>query len=363
MSFIPQTKLTASDLPSGYTYADLGRHVFGIEYMGSVFAKLRATPALNLKITLRGDSTIVGNGAPTAAYQPANILSIMLSSRGVACTITNGGVGGETSANWLNTRLPADLAGVQPDIYLIGYLSNDPVVGPISAAQSIANLRAGLALLRASWPATSTAVIVKMPNTASDLLGRTEAAIEALSEGVRRACRDFGCVFVDTYAAFPESRQNKATDWLDSFNVHPNEDFYMVQWGMIADAIAPRALQDMMGRPMPVTNIASGFAQGTDPLTVFAEGRIVGVDGFLIGPLTTVASGLTVCTIPTGYRPRLANFYADARVWTGSSGSVAANWQSLRVLLNTNGTVVTMEASTLNVGRFTLDGVTWRRAP
>lgn len=362
MSFVPQTKLPLTDLPNGYTYADVGRHVFGIEYMGGIFAKLRANPALNLKILLRGDSTINGNGSPTQDYQPSYILPTMLSQRGIACTTTNGGVGGKTTADWLSTYLPTDLAGTQPDIYVIGYFQNDARADKnISPAQAVANLRTGLAQVRAAWTVPNTAVIVKMPNTSSDALGRSEAYWEAIAEGVRRACRDYGCVFVDSYAAFPESRQNKPTNWLDSLNVHPIEDFYMVQWGMIADAIAPRALQDMLARPAEVTP-GSGFAQGLYPLVVFGEGRLVGADGFFNGSGTTVASGVTIGTIPAGYRPRVDTYYADARVWNGSGGGLASNWQSLRVVLKTTGTIVTMEASTLSVVRFTLDGVTWRRA-
>lgn len=359
MSFAPQTKLNT---PSPvYTYADVGQHVFGLEYMGATYAKLRTAPGTALAITFDADSTGLGSGASTADYQPATLLPILLAARGIKATITNRSVSGKNTADWLATYLPAALAAAVPDVYVMGYLMNDALAG-ITPAQSIANLETGLASLRATWPATGTSVIVKMPNTASDdANGRTEAVREALTEGVRRLCRKYGCAFVDVYGAFPEARANLASVWLDAAKVHPNEDHYMVQWDMIAQVIVPDGLKAMNGRP---TNVSpgSGFTQGSEPMQAVSDGRLVTAQGFLQGPSTTVASGATVGTIPVGFRPLTTVYFADAQVWNGTGGGTASNWETVRCILNTNGTIVTMAATTLSVARLTLEGVTWRRA-
>lgn len=362
MSFAPQTKLPLSDLTGKYTYSDIGRHSFGLEYMGGLYAKLRANPALNVKITLRGDSTINGNGASTQDYQPPYILPIMLARRGVACTTTNGGVGGKTSADWVNTYLAIDLAGTQPDVYVLGYIQNDAQADKnITPAQCVQNFRTGMAILRATWSVAGTAVIIKSNNASFDALGRTEAYFEAVAEGIRRVCREYGCAFADTYAQCPEARQNLPTNWLDVVNVHGNEDHYMVDWGPIADLIVPRALQDMLSRPLSVTPAAS-FTAGSDPLKTVAEGRLVSAGGFLNGPSTIVAAGVTLGTIGAGHRPLTLNYFVSVIVWSGATPTLAAGWQSLHVMLNTNGTIVTMEASTLVVARVVLDGLVWRRS-
>ncbi|WP_439360714.1 SGNH/GDSL hydrolase family protein [Bradyrhizobium sp. DASA03007] len=207
--------LAPTDLYNGSSriasYTDLSRNFFGREYLGAYLNSWRSGGGATANVILRGDSTVVGTGLSSSAVTaPDVVLKAVALRKGLKrASVTNSGVSGTTIADWKNTHLPSDLStytgGNIPKLYVLNYGMNDPYTGgsPVSVSQSITDLRAGFALLRGTWTGNQTSVVYVMPNTAYDDTGaRNELWRELFAVGAKEACRDYGIMFIDSYAQF-----------------------------------------------------------------------------------------------------------------------------------------------------------------
>ena len=351
-----------------FSYSDYFRVTFGQEFLWQWYKSWRTAPSQTPIIKLSGDSTTVGNNIATTNYQPATLLPILAKQLGFGITTAMAGVSGKNSAQWLSTYLPADLATTIPAVYIIRWGINDPGAG-ITISQTIANIRSGLALIRATagWDNSAVAIVVMAPNTtSSDAVGSNEAWHEAVSYGLRQAARDYGAAFVDSYALVRTARNlvpNVANGWLDAAFVHPNEDHSLMLIQELANLLFPIGLVKMMGYPVDLTAGAT-FAQpgSVENAKSSIEGGRVFFQGYLNGSGATVTGGATVATIPIQHRPASSGYFADAYVWNGTGSTLAANWETIPVLVTApSGSITTMKASTLTVSRIYFDKINYPR--
>lgn len=363
------TDLNLSGTPGGSSpriksYTDSSRVVFGKEYLSAWFNAWRTGGGLSRPIILRGDSTMVGNGLSQPTYTSPEILfSSIAISKGVRIpTPTNLGVGGTTTADWLNTHLPSDLSTYTgtniPRLYILNYGMNDPYVGPLTQSQTISNLRAGFALLRGTWTASQTSVVYMMPNTAyDDTNGRNETWRETIIAQIKQACRDYGVMFFDTYAALREARYGLLTGWLNATDkVHPADDFNLAIWGEFVDALIPTGVIDAATRPQKVTP-ATGFAlPGTaEDMNTCAVGRMGIGAGFInMNTPGTIAAGTTLATTH-GYHVPLT------QAWAIQMAAYSGSWQFFQGIISTAGVITNQQAVSITTQRVYFGPAHWQR--
>ncbi len=137
--------------------------------------------AANGKLVLAfGDSLYAGYGVPPAESLPAE-LQEALAEAGVAATVRNAGVSGDTTAAGCQ-RLAYTLEGLprKPDLVLLGLGGNDMLRG-LPPAQTEANLRAMLTeLKRREIPVILTGMVAA-PNMGRDYGARFDAIFPALA--------------------------------------------------------------------------------------------------------------------------------------------------------------------------------------
>lgn len=344
---------------------DMGARIFGEEFLWQWFYSWRNTPAQVPNVLFSGDSTTAGNNIADSAYRPDILLPTLAQARGFSITATNAGHSGASTANWLSTYLPADLAGPAPAIYVPRWGLNDPYYG-ISVAQTIRNIRTGLATIRATsgWDNSHVGLVLMAPNTSSDDAGgRNEAWHEALESGLMQAARDYGAAYISPYKRLRTARNlipTSANKWLDAAFVHPNEDHSLLIIEMLRDLLFPLALADKLGAQSAIT-AGAGFTSPsgvTEYASTTGSGRFINLSGFLTGPGATVASGSVVGTIAAQHRPVNGVYFAQAYVWNGSTATSSTNWQQVPVLISATGQITTMAATTLTVARMYFNNIT-----
>jgi len=241
---------------------DANRLVFGQEYLYSVHNKFRARTAV--KCIFSGDSTTEGAGITDPTALMHTLVKNYVADRGFYSETFNAGHSGATTAQWISSGyLAADLAAL-PDLYVIRWGINDPgwnkngTAGTLDqyelekanrrdASDFITSLRAGLATCRAAKSIADLAIIVMMPNSTSDSPnGRDEKWYEIIKNGVKQACRDYQCAFIDTYSLLADSRVAAGRYMDDPFGdgraIHPLEAMNRMIAPYIVDLIAPVGL-------------------------------------------------------------------------------------------------------------------------
>jgi len=360
--------------------ADLGKYFFGQEYLYTLLGALAAGTVTNWTLTESGDSTTVGQGILNPAYAPTTQLATLLNDRGISCTTTNAGHSGAPTLNphtynsalsnvagWLDTYLPADLAGTRPNVYIMRWGMNDIYYGmPVS--ETINNIRVGLQTALAAWPTNSTSFLLCTPNTSSDDAGgRTEAWHEQLSAGFAQAARDFGVAFFDIYQFLRTARQTvtrgAAGNWLDGAYVHPNDAHENLIQGQIVDILFPQAAVAMSVRAPRALTPGTGFTNVSGPQQ--ATSKVVGRNGHLTGYIfqssaVALTSGQTVATIAwPQHRPNSGLFFMPAYSWLGAGGGVASNWETVPVVISAGGLITTMKASSNVCSRLYFDNISF----
>jgi len=359
----------ASEYVSSYT--DNCAAVIGREYLGTWFKYWRSTNSkATVKIIGSGDSTMEATSVGTVGYKPNDLITRMGYVRGFPTSFVNDGKSGQTSAQWLATHLPALLtthSATPPKLLILSWGRNDPASG-ITPAQTIANITAGIALIRATWNVNTTSILVVPPNTASeDGYGRNETWNEVMAILFKQTARELGFCFVDFYKLFREARYNLTTSWLDASKLHANEDLYLLEYGFLADVIFPQWLADWRSGPFSVTlasgNPATLSLPGAWPLAVYRRGQVNHLKGsvsmFNSGAL---AAGTAFFTIPVMGRSSTGIYFKGTRVInTAASFSLRSNLYDVLFYAGSNGAVVNVdpinEASTS--GAIYFDGATW----
>ena len=235
------------------SYSDNRQTVTGREYLSAFHKQLMASPTAALKMTFSGDSTTVGNGTtpPWNIWESVEDLGIKYGFTGL--TSVDAGHGGKATYDWISSGLDyvgTDMLG-SPDIYIVRWGINDPFDGvgwfPITAAESVENLRIGLADCRSSFDVSQMSIVVMMPSSTNDVLHRLGATYyEDIYLGFKQAARDYQCVFIDTYAWLRDS--DNAADWMDTntdgYHIHPANVMNMWITSLIGDVIFPTALRN-----------------------------------------------------------------------------------------------------------------------
>ncbi|QEM04879.1 SGNH/GDSL hydrolase family protein [Mucilaginibacter rubeus] len=231
------------------SYADKYQRVFGEEYLSSFHKKLLAKTAV--KVILSGDSTTAGTGASSNTYHPDILLNqITLNNHIDNVTYINSGVGGQSTAYWLSTALPADLAQ-NPDVYILRWGINDSWVGGTPEANAIAflgRLDTGLSTIRSTtgFDYQHLAIILQSQNPTTDDVNGHQGQIfnELVNNGLRALARKYQCIFQDIYGTFQDSVHGQ--DYLTAINislpnelVHPQDPLYVAIANKTFDVLFP----------------------------------------------------------------------------------------------------------------------------
>lgn len=243
--------------PDGTLFTDVNAYptdlITGREYIFAFHKKFYTFPTdgfLVPVVTLSGDSTTFGTGVTDTKYLLQNILqSIALNVTSIGMNIFNDGVPSTDTQDWITSQLPGTLAR-NPDLMIIRWGINDAAIG---ATQFETNLRAGLTTIRAQGDVTKIAIILMAPNSTNDTPnGRDAAWYELINPIIRKAAKDFLCVYVDTFHYFHDS--TNATDllWMtndfgDGRHIHPAEMENMWITSIIADIIFPTSFKSLLG--------------------------------------------------------------------------------------------------------------------
>lgn len=363
---IAPTDLNLSGTPNGTTpriasYTDGARLVFGREYLGAWINAWRTGAGPTSGIIMRGDSTMLGYSVgPTNT--PQVLFTAMALRKGLRITTTQLAVGGASTADWKNTHLPSDLSTYTganiPKLYILNYGMNDPYTGvTLTQAQTVANLRAGFALLRGTWSASQTSVVYMMPNTAYDDTGaRNETWREQIVQQIKEACRDYGIMFFDTYAALREARYGLLTGWLNATDhVHPADDFNVAIWGMFTEALIGTDISHLGCQPLAVTPAAGYSLPGSaEDMKSTVSGDLVIGNGYInVTTPGAIAAGTTIATLHSYHTPITQAWGVQILAYTGS-------WQFAHAIITTSGVITTQEALTGSVSRIYFGPAVWK---
>lgn len=213
------------------TYAEpKSRMNFGREYLWAIHKKLiNSSISSTGKIVWSGDSTT--NGVNAGAWSPHSIANNLRFTYGIPSAMNyNEGHNAKTMVDWGYWYVNQDITKYPDmDCYVLRWGINDG--GVTSIIDFTKALRDGLTTLRNWKNVRDLSVILMMPNTTSDTVrGRDEKWYEQISGILRKAARDFKCMFYDTYGVFRDGRGLGPGAWLDqpypedlSIGIHPDE--------------------------------------------------------------------------------------------------------------------------------------------
>lgn len=215
------------------TYAEpRSRFVIGQEYLWAIHKRLinsSINPGGTGTIVWSGDSTT--NGVNAGAWDPASIANELRFTYGIpSVTNRNEGHNAKTMVDWGYFYVNQDIANYPGmDCYVVRWGINDG--GVTSYDDFVKALRDGLTTLRTWKSVQNLSVILMMPNITSDTTtGKDEKWYEQISGALRKAARDFQCMFFDTYAMWRDGRGYAVGAWLDNpyadgRGIHPDYIF------------------------------------------------------------------------------------------------------------------------------------------
>lgn len=227
-----------------------GDSITGQEYLFVIakIAELNVSSYVELTTVFSGDSTTFGVGA--SGITPSVVFEESARDHGFGYTKAyNEGHSGSQTPLWggVGGYVETDIT-TYPDmrVYVARWGINDGSRQTADGTdQALADyevaLREGLTKLRAFKDVLNLAIVLMTPNCISEDGNRNERWNELVGEVVRKAARDFQCVFVDTYAIFRDARREAIGGWLDDAGagqgIHPNKDFNRIIGGVLADTI------------------------------------------------------------------------------------------------------------------------------
>ena len=316
------------------------------------------TAGSQLYVYLYGDSTVAtsGNGGiPGGSFTPDVLLKEYFEDHWVrnTLTVTNRAVGG---TNWSNANPIPDL-GANTKLLIFKYSINH--VSGQSVAAEISAMRAKLAAIRAdangTWDKVSI-VLVGPSSTDDPSGGRTNAWYELLRGGYVQAAWDYGCLYIDLYAMFPDSRR-WASYYADNPAVHPQDLMRQQMWGMIGDAIMAGGMQVSTGQRWIGVAYQSGWADFG--VGNYAVGTSLGIDGkvYVRGRGVPAANTLTANAkmwqlLSPNYYPKKGVGPLTAWVYNGSA------WSPFPVRIETDGFAYA-DASAASITAISFDGLWW----
>lgn len=251
---------------------DRGSHLFGQEYLYAFHTKLLAG-FQGAKVVCSGDSTTSGlYPGLDEPYYLNQMVASTAADRGFSVESVNSGKFGKYTAEWLSTYLTEDMA-LNPDLYIVRWGLNDPLVSGRTLAAFAADLRQGLANIRASKPLNQLSILLMTPNSTADTAaGRDEAWHEKVRLIYRQAARDYKCAFIDTYALWRDSRV-AAGLWMDDIGggvaLHPKSVMNVWISSRIGEFIYPQGL---------CTRVATKTVNVNDPPSSYPLGYSTRLD-------------------------------------------------------------------------------------
>lgn len=238
---------------------DASLHQWGRENLVRWLEGLRAGETL--KVALVGDSN-------TASFVGTPLQTYLDSLPNVS--VTNFAVSGTQIEQWRTASAPyntngfslANVIAFDPDLIVMCWGTNDPVVGGRTAAQFATSLAASLTTIRASLGVNACSIALLTPNAMGDGSDRDELWSLRLRPIIRAMAERFDCGFFDKNALFPNSAidlaagamQNK---WLDSARVHTADVSTNILAAMIAEWLAPRELWARIWENIPAKAAAN----------------------------------------------------------------------------------------------------------
>lgn len=235
------------DLMTGSAFVE------GKDYLGAFHNALIAGGPTTILVS--GDSTVRGTPYTTPPYAPKTLIANFLRRQGITniTTITKG-YSGETTADWIASRLTTDLA-TPCDLYIWHWSLNDPIWASIggeelSPEQTRDNLREGLTAYRDLYPRDTTSIVLLTPNF-SDWVegGKSPEWFATVNQYIREAAADFECCFIDIYT--PWRHADSSMMWgAEVALIHPGAGYSVQSWSLVMDSIIPLVLR----RPVaPIT--------------------------------------------------------------------------------------------------------------
>jgi hypothetical protein len=267
------------------SYSDKGnRLILGQEYLSHWISNLEANATAigtnPSKVVFSGDSTTAGNN-DTAPYFVDQMAFDTFQDLGIPNVSTvNDGHSGATSAQWLSTYLATDLA-LNPDVYVLRWGVNDA-----NPATTIANMRTGLAQIRASHTVDQMTIILEMPSSTNDNPnGRNRAYYEQIRNGLVQAARDYAAVFVDLYGDMPDSDtytvcmshdyQTTPGPSTPEIQIHPGNCKNPLYNSMLMQALLPPGMLQLADNKF--WNISSAASNGLPASTALPSAYPVGL--------------------------------------------------------------------------------------
>lgn len=216
-----------------------GQVVNGQEYLSAYQKKVIAGTAT--KVVFTGDSTTAGDGT-TAPYRLSDIFSTLCSTY-ISPNVTtyNQGHSGAWTTSWASSYVNDDLA-LNPDLIVVRWGLNDANLALDTSSFQTA-LRSGLTTLRNSRALSSLSIILMSPNNVDSATypEKNPKWGKAINEIIRQAARDFQCCFIDTFTIWNDA--TNGSDWMDSYNVHPQNVANTWITSKIFDTVFPTSLR------------------------------------------------------------------------------------------------------------------------
>jgi hypothetical protein len=238
------------------------RLAWGSEYLYRWIHKVANQAAATVRIS--GDSTATNLGTAITPMFAAftNI------------TLTTSANSGESSQDWVDTRLAADITAA-PDLLIWHWGMNDTDLDVFRD-----NLDSGLTTYRASVPIGTGGVLLMTPNASSDgTNGKDELRNEKIRAIIRAAAEKHLCAYLDTYGLFQDGYVGigGSNDWLDDIGsgrgVHPQPEFARAIAGEVLNVVIPPGVQKYFA-PGGVSNVGNTdhAAAAADLITSYPKG-------------------------------------------------------------------------------------------
>ena len=216
-----------------YTMTD-NRHIFGQEYTWPLINGILLNQnAANVEFIWSGDSTTAGTNAGSNTVDYLGSLYANTFGLGKHSHI-NAGHGGQSAVLWNTFYLPQDIIdNPDMDVYITRWGINDGTEHG-DVATYIQNMDEGLAQLRAFKDIHDLTIVVMAPNSVyDDPNNRGTDWFEQIVPELRKLCRKYMCVFIDTYSLWQDARQGALAGdprWMDDpfgdgRGIHPDGAF------------------------------------------------------------------------------------------------------------------------------------------
>ena len=215
--------------------------VFGQEYLSSFHKKIMARTTNDLLVVFSGDSSTAGDGTTSSEFHIDNVFKSICGNKKMEyINVQNNGHSGASTASWESTYVNTDISS-NPDLLILRWGLNDANI-QLDTTSFEASLRSGLTTLRASKPLELLSIVLMSPNNVdcAEYPEKNPEWGKAINNIIRTAARDFHCCFIDTFGIWRDA--TNASDWMDSYLVHPQDVMNLWIASRVFDVVIPNAV-------------------------------------------------------------------------------------------------------------------------